>query len=316
MDAQTRRLVHRESCPWHQFLAEVREERLWLQKLYGFPASCPEEQGLGWDVKAAAAVKVDWTLQGIWRNEWDLFGTDQELWRWKHEEKDSSFSFSPFEKQASRPFARFCNQVQKACERQLELMKRYTLPDGTILRLDLGSAMQFGQCLKVPANINTDASAEVRSRWIDRGIWDDAWGILPGMAWKHEEEPAVVNALPAAMPMVPSSSSGSSTTATFGQPLEQETPLPTAGQWCAGFPQSEFGVQDIQQQQQQHHHQEEEEEVPQQLTPQPVVSSALHGMTAFVSEDTPLQEQTPAASTAPTPGPGAWMQEYDQGVYR
>lgn len=38
-----------------------------------------------------------------------------------------------------------------------------------------------------PANINTKAYMNVKNKWVKRGIWNDKWGILPGMSWKHEE---------------------------------------------------------------------------------------------------------------------------------
>lgn len=37
-----------------------------------------------------------------------------------------------------------------------------------------------------PATVNSRAYSRVRRRWIDRHIWDERWGALPGMRWKHE----------------------------------------------------------------------------------------------------------------------------------
>jgi hypothetical protein len=34
--------------------------------------------------------------------------------------------------------------------------------------------------------INTTAYQKVRNTWISQGIWNDSWGLLPGMRWKHE----------------------------------------------------------------------------------------------------------------------------------
>lgn len=33
---------------------------------------------------------------------------------------------------------------------------------------------------------NSEAYHKVKSRWIEWGIWDEEWEILPGMSWKHE----------------------------------------------------------------------------------------------------------------------------------
>lgn len=38
-----------------------------------------------------------------------------------------------------------------------------------------------------PGDINTQAYDKVRARWVERHIWDDEWGVLPGMAWPHEK---------------------------------------------------------------------------------------------------------------------------------
>jgi hypothetical protein len=40
--------------------------------------------------------------------------------------------------------------------------------------------------LPIPPDINTMAYERVKRKWIKRMIWDNRWGILPGMSWKHE----------------------------------------------------------------------------------------------------------------------------------
>lgn len=37
-----------------------------------------------------------------------------------------------------------------------------------------------------PANINTIAYDRVKTRWKQWGVWNDSWGVLPGMWWQHE----------------------------------------------------------------------------------------------------------------------------------
>ncbi|KAJ5613782.1 hypothetical protein N7528_007436 [Penicillium herquei] len=40
-----------------------------------------------------------------------------------------------------------------------------------------------------PQGINTQAYRNVRNDWIDRNIWNEGWGVLPGMTWNHEVDP-------------------------------------------------------------------------------------------------------------------------------
>jgi hypothetical protein len=37
------------------------------------------------------------------------------------------------------------------------------------------------------ADINSRAYQNVKNTWITRFIWNNNWGIMPGMSWKHEE---------------------------------------------------------------------------------------------------------------------------------
>jgi hypothetical protein len=36
-------------------------------------------------------------------------------------------------------------------------------------------------------DINTLAYERMKNRWMKRGIWNEPWGVLPGMSWKHEQ---------------------------------------------------------------------------------------------------------------------------------
>ena len=38
-----------------------------------------------------------------------------------------------------------------------------------------------------PLDINTTAYERLKSAWTRRGIWNNKWGVLPAMSWKHEE---------------------------------------------------------------------------------------------------------------------------------
>ena len=37
-----------------------------------------------------------------------------------------------------------------------------------------------------PLNLNTAAYDRVKARWKKWGVWNDNWGVLPGMSWQHE----------------------------------------------------------------------------------------------------------------------------------
>ena len=73
------------------------------------------------------------------------------------------------EREASRPFYQFINQVSKERDRIQDLSRVG----------ELSAAAS--------ADINTKAYENVRNTWMKRGIWNKNWGLLPGMSWKHDE---------------------------------------------------------------------------------------------------------------------------------
>ncbi|KAK6821256.1 hypothetical protein PG987_015656 [Apiospora arundinis] len=156
---------------------------------------------------AREVVTKRWIEQGIWNDKWQPGLPDG---RWKHQEPLDMESESdseddeeiqtrpPFsvpakpkapkkeeeklqrlaerqmrregEREASRPFNRFVQQVSEERGR-IRSNTRSAAPDV----LD-------------PANINTTAYDNVRERWVKRGIWNQKWGTIPGMNWKHEQD--------------------------------------------------------------------------------------------------------------------------------
>ncbi|KAH7134621.1 hypothetical protein B0J13DRAFT_641199 [Dactylonectria estremocensis] len=72
------------------------------------------------------------------------------------------------EHEASRPYHHFMYLLPKARDRIQQLLKLGEAPD-----LD-------------PADINTKAYEHVKNRWIEKGVWIDKWGVMPGMRWMHE----------------------------------------------------------------------------------------------------------------------------------
>ncbi|TAQ85250.1 hypothetical protein B7494_g6436 [Chlorociboria aeruginascens] len=92
------------------------------------------------------------------------------------------------QREASRPYYQFLYQVSylryKSLVRYREEPRlgwgqrgRHEIPDNEI------DVMQG----PYTADINTGAYEEVKRTWIHRGIWNEKWGILPGMTWKHED---------------------------------------------------------------------------------------------------------------------------------
>ncbi|KAH7276144.1 hypothetical protein NW759_006013 [Fusarium solani] len=102
------------------------------------------------------------------------------------------------EREASRPFHRFVYQIFIEAERLFETMA--TPLDFKISSKDPSEAPEEGiqeyyQALgpeikkkrsQPPPDIATKAYWRVKRKWQNRGIWDDAWPMMPGSSWKHE----------------------------------------------------------------------------------------------------------------------------------
>ncbi|KAI1196798.1 hypothetical protein F5X97DRAFT_304369 [Nemania serpens] len=196
------------SRPYKQFQAHVEEEgrRIWNTN----PSTREMEMtsafsGLFSD-EAAQIVKNRWVEQGIWNDSWGRYASAS----WKHEEPlklepeeetDSEVGSSPpglfstkpqprlrqpksddekrriaeqrsartREREASRPYHQFAYQVSEERER-------------------IQQDAENGEGVYT-ADINTRAYESVKNTWTERGIWNERWGILPGMSWKHEDPP-------------------------------------------------------------------------------------------------------------------------------
>lgn len=197
------------SLPDEQFDAEVEEERMriWHADPRTSRMSLRIAKTGMWDAEAREVVKPRWIEQGIWKDEW----TSSPWGLWKHEEPlepesvpetdmqalASGLFASPSnqqpqqiqgdeekaealerrllrerEREASRPYHQFVYQISKERER---IQNKSTGEEGTVAR-----------------DINTTAYENVKSMWVKRGVWDNKWGLIPGMSWKHErplEEP-------------------------------------------------------------------------------------------------------------------------------
>ncbi|KAJ6041578.1 uncharacterized protein N7446_010539 [Penicillium canescens] len=196
---------HEASRPDRQFDAQVDElEARIIDGIENRKVAVPD--GTNMHNLARDTVKKNWIKQGIWNEQWK----NMPKTRWMHEESrdmssasetDTSTAlklnlFSPLEKaeswssqpysgsiiqqrverrarqknknEASRPFHQFIYQISEERE-QLQSGS----PDDTVL-------------VSAPLDINTNAYNNVKRTWVKRGIWNEKWGILPGMLWKHE----------------------------------------------------------------------------------------------------------------------------------
>lgn len=201
---------HRSSRPFFQFQDQVEEERVYT---YGYDprgdilsshyrqTSHPVLRS-----KATHIIKERWIEQGIWRDEWN---GGHPIGRWKHEEPvwdqarfEAELDDCPVlepktpratttglptgkeetggtenrqlakEREASRPCNQFRYQVEKEIERVEQEKGNEVRPRRLFDQLQMDS--------------KTLAHKIVRSLWVRRGIWDEAWGAMPGQSWKHE----------------------------------------------------------------------------------------------------------------------------------
>lgn len=102
------------------------------------------------------------------------------------------------EREASRPFYRFVFLIFIEAERLFETMA--TPLDFRISPKDPSEVPEEGlqeyyQALgpeirkkrsQPPPDIDRQAYWRVKRKWQNRGIWDDAWPMMPDFSWKHE----------------------------------------------------------------------------------------------------------------------------------
>ncbi|KAI0483462.1 hypothetical protein F4859DRAFT_399822 [Xylaria cf. heliscus] len=210
-------IEHKASAPSSQFEAEVQEE---YNRIMEEEEDDERERRvplyMEYSTYARKCVKERWVEQGIWNKKWKRGG--KLIWRWKHEEpleREPELQTAPEtaneshlypshplmviyeeddgdeednkeeddeatqlikkglalrrrEREASRPFYQFNYQVSKERERIQQKLRFH------------------GDTIVDPADINSTAYSSVRKTWMDRGIWDKTWGVLPGMSWIHE----------------------------------------------------------------------------------------------------------------------------------
>lgn len=192
-----------QSRPYYQFGAEWSEEkkRILREAMAGKPRV---PVGTVFDDFAKETVKRRWVEQGIWNNEWDA--TCPAGAKWKHEpESDSEdgqdsepqspvFSSCPKEAQPKQRQPKSDEEKGQIAERQATQEREASRP---FFRFVYQVSRERGMILDewrvgeaavpAPADVNTRAYENIKSDWIERGIWNQKWGVLPGMSWKHEE---------------------------------------------------------------------------------------------------------------------------------
>ncbi|OTA55148.1 hypothetical protein K449DRAFT_400323 [Hypoxylon sp. EC38] len=148
--------------------------------------NCQMQGGWLYD-QAFEEVRAQWIEQGIWKDSWgNNTGGPGCMDVWKHEEPlQCVFLNLPnqtghearsrpkwkadimHQHDASRPINQFIYQVTNECERLADRVKKDDSPP--------------------PGDIYSQAYEIVRGRWVNRHIWDDEWGVLPGTTWQHEK---------------------------------------------------------------------------------------------------------------------------------
>lgn len=198
--------AHDASRPNQQFDAQVLEwEASIIEGIENRKSDVPD--GTNMNNLAYETVKKNWIEQGIWSDEWVNMPSEQ----WMHEEP-TVITPEPETYPGDRPLlGLFGDPLERALptgtgknaqqggERQAQAKRRpgdepsrpfhqfiYQISKEQVRLLDARPSLLFRGPEPPAANINTNAYERVKSIWVKRGIWNEEWGILPGMAWKHE----------------------------------------------------------------------------------------------------------------------------------
>ncbi|KAI4148039.1 MAG: hypothetical protein LQ340_005266 [Diploschistes diacapsis] len=104
------------------------------------------------------------------------------------------------EREASRPFHQFVYQVSKEREWIQEVInapKSFVIGSSdlnvqTVIRALAKTGWSYNESttqtsIPDPPDINTMAYEMVKDSWKKKGVWNEKWGVLPGMSWKHEK---------------------------------------------------------------------------------------------------------------------------------
>lgn len=186
------------SLPSQQFKAEQKEERRRLAQLsrslssnreYSTPSFTHED--------IEELVRDRWKEEGIWDSTWEE-GQEAE-WRWRHERPCIEPGFKHLLsitvhslRDPSRPISRFLYQVHKEIRKIWEERMETVQPaaPSTDYGLESYSSTTHNKAditSHLRDQISSQARRTVGKRWERQGLWNDAWGELPGLSWKHEQ---------------------------------------------------------------------------------------------------------------------------------
>ncbi|KAM3086157.1 hypothetical protein ACMFMG_000293 [Clarireedia jacksonii] len=198
------------STPFNQFQAQVEEEKHRIMEIQedeksvsrtkidsGQLPSGTSKDYLDYEKQAVETIRDHWIKQGIWDDKWtkDLYFIKA---KWKHEEPLKSpleFHTSADEKSGcftnlfhrSKPQAKESTRDQKisrdreASRPSAQFSYQIALEKHRILVQGRNSVMlSHSEVYKI-------AFEKAKTTWVNRGIWNEAWGDWPGPCWKHEE---------------------------------------------------------------------------------------------------------------------------------
>ena len=189
------------SLPSSQFRHELKEEglRLWKKATEhdtGYTTNMP------WHYKydeCWKAVEDHWREEGIWSDKY----TPKTLgnWRWKHELALESSSQSEVEEERSTLFGPQVTRKRKSrtaiteTERQQKRARREKEREASrpFHRFFYQCSLEIATKLRgmepydqIPTDIVSQVLQQRRKLWKKAKIWDERWGIVPGMQWMHE----------------------------------------------------------------------------------------------------------------------------------
>ncbi|KAI5857428.1 hypothetical protein GGS23DRAFT_600762 [Durotheca rogersii] len=195
------------SYPRQKFSDQTGDEEKTLLVKGGTPLGMPSKSF------AREKARKRWVRQRIWNHKWNAM--DDGLW--KHQDPDEPESEPEPETAGmddildgvylppvahhhfhrSQPFQRKNPAIQAAerlteppCKREESRPIRQFIYQLSRERKRIERELNVGKDpTSVPCDINTRAYERVKKLWLDRGIWDKRWGVLPGMSWRHELPP-------------------------------------------------------------------------------------------------------------------------------
>lgn len=160
---------HRASCAFHRYRSEKYIEMQRLQKARPWVRDLRDL-----DEEAGQIVKNRWKEEGIWNDRWTGL---RDMHYWAHEDPELAASRAEAS-EATRPFQQFFHHVSNQRSLLLSGYPSYHRdPRGTSLFPTLDETRPG----PIRPDINTEAYSRVKEAWTKIGIWDDRWGVLPGL---------------------------------------------------------------------------------------------------------------------------------------